>query len=196
MFSEAELLLAGDRQVILTKDQIIEKVYERFGAISRQLHTVYMPIQKKYPHVFSMIPKISRGEKYRGMPWVMLDHPRCFAASPGHFAQRTMFWWGHYFVASAQFSGDHLKPMAEAIQKGILPSRICGYPLHAGSPADIWEHQLPQQGIFPIDECNPFLFEKKGSTIKLAVSVPIANSHHIDEVSVELGKLITGVFSP
>lgn len=48
--------------------------------------------------------KISRGENYKGLPWMMLDHPRYFKEKEA-LAIRSFFWWGNYFTISLQLSG-------------------------------------------------------------------------------------------
>lgn len=91
-FSEKELNLAGDIDVILTKNRIIEKVYNLFGSLADtyiQLAGNTLP-----PDILSKPPKISRGENYNALPYVMLDYPRFFSKQDV-FAIRTMFWWGN-----------------------------------------------------------------------------------------------------
>ena len=51
-------------------------------------------------------PKISKGENYRQLPYVMLDYPRNFAGG-NIFAVRTMFWWGNFFSITLHLAGDH-----------------------------------------------------------------------------------------
>lgn len=49
-------------------------------------------------------PKISKGENYLGLPYLVLDHPRIFGTQDV-FAIRTFFWWGHFFSTTLQLSG-------------------------------------------------------------------------------------------
>ena len=53
-------------------------------------------------------PKISRGENYNGLPYVMLDYPRCFGKEDV-FAMRTMFWWGNFFSITWHLKGKYSK---------------------------------------------------------------------------------------
>lgn len=101
-FSEKELNLATDIAFILTKNRIIEKVYNLFGLLSDS----YLKLSKGWlpPEILSTSPKISRGENYNDLPYVMLDYPRFFSKEDV-FAIRTMFWWGNDLSLTLHLKG-------------------------------------------------------------------------------------------
>ena len=74
---EQELVMNADW--ILTKNAVIQKLYTFYGQLSEQYQ---MLIQQCPPlaneEACSVAPKISKGENYEGLPWVMLDYPRYF----------------------------------------------------------------------------------------------------------------------
>jgi hypothetical protein len=179
IFSEAELKIAEDPGVILTKNVVIEKVYDQFGELGQILFESFSPLQSIFPNELKLIPKISKGEKYQELPWVMLDYPRCFSES-GHFAVRIFFWWGHYYVVMAQFSGKYAEPVLKRLDAGEMPENISGYPVWAGFPSEIWDHRFPQEGLGPVSEMP---FGARGDILKMAIRIPIANSHHLSEVA-------------
>jgi hypothetical protein len=75
--SAFELQLVTDETFILTKNRIIQKVYELFGQCSENYKTVLK--QYTLPEIALQSPaKIAKGENYEGLPYVMLDFPRCF----------------------------------------------------------------------------------------------------------------------
>ena len=89
--SPKELELVNDTGWILTKNAIIAKVYALFGQLSEQYGTAL----EQHPYLLQgetsfRSPKIAKGEQYEGLPWVMLDHPRCFTGSDT-FAIRSFF---------------------------------------------------------------------------------------------------------
>ena len=51
-------------------------------------------------------PKISKGENYKGLPWLVLDYPRYFNKED-IFAIRTLFWWGNFFSITLHISGKY-----------------------------------------------------------------------------------------
>ena len=62
-------------------------------------------------------PKISKGEKYKGLPWVMLDYPRIFGKED-IMAIGTRFWWGHYFSVTLHLKGGYLRTYLPVILRG------------------------------------------------------------------------------
>ena len=103
--SQLETELVQNREWILTKQSIINKVYQLFGETLTNYKEVTLrqtfTIIDSYKHLGG---KISRGENYMGLPYVMLDYPASF--SKEHiFAIRTFFWWGNFFSISLHLSG-------------------------------------------------------------------------------------------
>jgi uncharacterized protein (DUF1015 family) len=90
--SAFELQLVTDPVWILTKTQIIEKVYNLFGDVS-QLYQQHQHMQQLPSALTALAPKISKGENYEGLPYVMLDYPRCFSREDV-FAVRSFFGGG------------------------------------------------------------------------------------------------------
>jgi len=52
--------------------------------------------------------KISKGENYEGLPYVIMDYPAYFSKE-NIFAIRTMFWWGNFFSVSLHLSGGNFR---------------------------------------------------------------------------------------
>lgn len=102
--SPSEFELVTNAHFILTKNRIVAKVYHLFG----ELATAYSDeIKSKNilpDEVLIASPKISKGENYEGLPWVMLDYPRCFTKEDA-FAVRCFFWWGNFCSISLQLKG-------------------------------------------------------------------------------------------
>ncbi len=154
MFSDAELQMASSEEVILTKNRIIEKVYEVFGGLGNSLFDSFTHLRADFPDALNNIPKISKGEQYEGLPWVMLDYPRCFNRNSGHLALRVMFWWGNYFLVQLHVSGHLLLPVAQKAEEWATNGKISGSGWWAGFPEDPWNFRLPQKGMEPVESCK------------------------------------------
>ncbi len=107
--SELETELIKNKDWILTKHSVINKVYKLFG----ELNEVYKHISKIENVFFTETNKntggkISRGENYEGLPYVILDYPALFSKE-NIFAIRTMFWWGNFFSITLHVSGEKYK---------------------------------------------------------------------------------------
>jgi hypothetical protein len=76
--SEEELALVQNGAILLTKNNIIQKVYTLFGDLSATLRNRYESNNFGFPEIINTYPKIAKGENFQGLPYVMLDFPRLF----------------------------------------------------------------------------------------------------------------------
>jgi hypothetical protein len=175
--SAAEKELMCNASVILTKNSIIEKVYQLLGNVllSFQENENCKKILSEIP---SNYPKISKGENYEGLPWVMLDYPRCFSAAD-IFAVRIFFWWGNFFSITLQAKGRYKSKL-----------QVANYKLHVMDDwylccnEDEWQHHFREDNYLPLSSFTekqihdlPF--------IKLAKKIPLEKW---DEVELFLKK--------
>lgn len=106
MISEEEMTLLNNTEWILTKRLLIEKVSDLFGILYTSFKKYPKPFNQVFPAGSDIMPgKISRGENYRSLPYVILDYP-AFFCKEDILVIRTMFWWGHFFSITLQLSGS------------------------------------------------------------------------------------------
>ena len=111
--SELESTLISNPEWILVKNQILQKVTRLFA----ELAELYLsnPTNSNLPEeIISIPPKISKGDQYKGLPYLVLDFPRFFDKKHV-FAIRTFFWWGNYFSATIHLKGRYRELYAEKI---------------------------------------------------------------------------------
>jgi hypothetical protein len=131
--SEEELRLVSDPGIILTKNAIISKVYHLFGDLSQQVRK-----DLSLPGEVGVIsPKISKGESYQGLPYVMLDYPRYFTAEHV-LAIRTFFWWGNFFSVNLQLKGKYQSLYQPALISHFELLASGNYAIAVGE--DEWQH--------------------------------------------------------
>ena len=117
--SPQEMELVNNTGWILAKQQIIKKVFELFGDINAEMKKAVQPYQHLFPvSMRSGNGKITKGENYRSLPYVMLDFP-AFFEKENILAIRTMFWWGNFFSITLQVSGIHQQKFTRA-EKDML----------------------------------------------------------------------------
>src|SRR5215510_10733018 len=91
---------------ILTKNKILEKVKHLLSELQSS-QTLTLQGISTVPHkLIESSPKISKGENYKGLPWLVLDYPRLFNKE-SFFAIRTLFWWGNFFSTTLHISGNY-----------------------------------------------------------------------------------------
>ncbi len=128
--SAEEMRLVTDPEWILTKNSIIRKVVEMFGELSAEWRV-------KLEGIIPSQPKISKGENYRGLPWVMLDCPRAFGREDV-LAIRTFFWWGHAFSVTLHLKGIYQQDCLPGILAREAELAEAGFEL--GISATEWDH--------------------------------------------------------
>jgi hypothetical protein len=107
--SKLERELIQDKEWILTKHSIINKVYDLFGELNEIYKQVSQQEEIFLPGIYKNTSgRISKGENYEGLPYVMLDYPALFSRE-NIFAIRTMFWWGNFFSITLHVSGEKFK---------------------------------------------------------------------------------------
>jgi len=113
--SEEELMLAQNSQIILTKNAVMEKAFMLLDALSsRYQHYASQLLQPLLPELHP--PKISKGERYLHLPYMILDFPRFFKQEDV-LAIRTMFWWGHFWSITLHLKGTYKEQFRDAVHR-------------------------------------------------------------------------------
>lgn len=169
---EAELII--NAEFILTKNVILEKVKQLFSGLQEKQQQFINHQQLFLEKDKSMLsPKISKGENYKGLPYLMLDYPRIFSASD-IFAIRTMFWWGHSFSTTLHLAGHYKKRFEEKIITSLPSLMSTGFCYCVNESQ--WEHDFETSNYLPLNAANKTFAEKnirKKPFIKLAVKTPL-----------------------
>ncbi len=158
--SKDELELVTNAELILTKNRIIQKVYDLFGELSEAYQQQCESLHEDLLHIS---PKISKGENYLGLPWVMLDYPRNFSQTDV-FSIRSFFWWGKFFSITLQLQGKYQQQYAAQLQQRVNSDWwLC-------NSSNAWQHHFEND--------NYLLFDRRKDLqqlpfIKLAKKIPL-----------------------
>lgn len=195
ILSEAERQLITDANIILTKNSSIDKICEQFGLLASIYQQQCEPLKKEFPQLFSVHPKISKGEKHSGLPWVVLDYPRSFEKQNGQLAIRTFFWWGNYFSIQLQVSGIYMPGFIKALAAGKFQKKdwLLGF------TDDAWDLELPNKKWLQADAENISTENKDEIVLKIAKKIPIHEWENLEslfsEAYSELVMLMTTALS-
>ena len=172
--SAKELELVSNTDWILTKHAIIEKVYQLFGTLSTRMEEAINKRQSILPSEWSAgKPKISRGENYRLLPYVMLDYPRFFSRK-NTLAIRTFFWWGNFFSIYLQASGEAKASTAEVLTLHFLLLQENDFWVCINT--DPWQHHFEKDNFVPIKKISAALFEailNREPFLKIGKKIPL-----------------------
>jgi hypothetical protein len=165
--SSYELQLACDAEILLAKNRVIETVYTMFGALAEdykvQLGSFFLP------SAIANTAKISRGENYNGLPYVMLDYPRQFGKTDV-FAIRTFFWWGNFFSLTLQLQGVYQSRFAEALQNAISQEQLHDWYITLSD--EKWQHHF-DDGYYKAIEKEKNYYLTELPFIKVVTKIPL-----------------------
>ena len=178
---EAELVLNADW--ILTKNEILQKVKLMLGHLQSLQHHFLESNASLLPAEVMLIPaKISRGENYKGLPYLILDYPRYFGKDD-HFAVRSMFWWGNFFSITLHLSGTYKKIYERGIEHSF--DLLKNESFFIGISNDQWEHHFETSNYVALTEMSAGMFKdhigNKGF-IKLAKKIPLVQWDEAEDI--------------
>ncbi len=188
--SAFEQQLVNDPAWILTKNRIIEKVYLLFGYLSERYRQT-ASIQNLPAAVTAIAPKISKGENYEGLPYVMLDYPRCFGKEDV-FAVRTFFWWGHFFSITLQLKGVYVQQYLPALLNNEKNLRENDVWMNVGN--EEWQHHFRNNNMLLLNEHTETLQDKE--VLKLAFLCSLKNWDEAETILTEKFQLLLNAVQP
>ncbi len=172
--NKEELLCITDKEFLLTKASATKKIQNILGETEKELVRLIRDKDAAYPPgTFLKTGKISKGENYLGLPYLMLDYPRLFS-DENTFAFRTMFWWGNFFSCTLQLSGEFLEANRTTIETRIESLTQLG--VYVGINDDPWKYHLDEDNYQLLDVINlkgikNIIREKK--TLKVTRMLPL-----------------------
>lgn len=184
-FSKQELELFSDSALILTKNSILEKLQQLLGELQLRQKAIIEKSAALLPEeVLNTSAKISKGENYKGLPWLMLDYPRYFVQE-NIFAIRTMFWWGNFFSTTLHLSGRFKAQFQDQIFSSL--KELAKHNFLICKSESQWHHSFEDDNYQLLQDITKeeTLQLKVKSFLKLAKKIPLQHSE-------EAALLLTG----
>lgn len=136
--NQQELDYLQDTHFLLTKRKITQQLQQLLAKTQQELHDLLKQHKQHLPpHCLQRAGKISRGENYKGLPYLILDYPRLLTKDDV-FAFRTMFWWGNFFSCSLQLQGKSLTLYRSALNHKLITHKSSGLYICVNSTP--WEY--------------------------------------------------------
>lgn len=195
--SPKETELVANPDWILTKNIILQKAkYILQQLQSEQQQFLQRHITMLPPEVIKVSPKISKGENYKGLPYLVLDYPRYFE-NGNHFAIRSMFWWGNFFSTTLYLSGEYKKRYEKKLESHY--SQLKEEAFFIGISSDPWQHHFETDNYLSLRETDARVFKKYMANkdfIKLAKMYPLDQWEDAGELLLtSFSKIITWLVS-
>lgn len=176
---EAALMMNAD--ILLTKNRILEKVKGLLQLIQEEQED-YLSDKATLPAIVrSISAKISKGENYNGLPYLVLDQPRLFIKED-MYAIRTMFWWGNFFSTTLLLSGKYKTQLQHKVIDSYEELKKDGYYICIN--ADPWEHHFESGNFEKISSLSKTEWESVISRhpfLKLSKQIPLTQWENVRE---------------
>ena len=181
-FLPAEMELVSSPDIILTKNAILQKIKSFFEEMQMKQQDVLKKYSSQLPEeVLRISPKISRGENYKGLPWLVLDNPRHFQHN-NIFAIRTMFWWGNFFSITLHVSGNNKNDLLKNLTQNASLLAKNDFYIYKGTKE--WEHDIDPDSYKKLSAINEDELQKIISTnsfLKLAVKFTVESLEAVED---------------
>ena len=180
MLSQEEELLVTRADWIHTKNRIMQKVRDLLSSLLSEQQRLVQGNSVLPDEVIHTAPRISKGENYKGLPYLVADYPRIFQKE-NVFAIRTLFWWGHFFSITLHLSG-YYKTRYEKNLASAYPL-LCNDHFSVCINEEEWEHHFEEDNYRPAVNLNSAEFEEAISRkkfVKLAKKIPLQQWNDIE----------------
>jgi hypothetical protein len=188
--SQAESELMQNADIILTKNSVLQKMKNLLEEVQQMQSDFVKERQISKALIFRTTPKISRGENYLGLPWLILDYPR---SSEGDlFFIRTMFWWGRFFSTTLHVSGNHKRSVVQAVS--LSRNTLQGFSV--GINEDPWMHHFEEDNYRAIESMSATGFDEaclRTQHLKIAKMFPLKEWQRAPAILFESWKLLLEV---
>jgi len=193
-FSAEEWSLVQNAEILLTKNRILEKVAGFLGELAGSYTGIALAESVLLPTTVSWKgPKISRGENYHGLPYLVLDYPRLFSKEDV-FAIRTIFWWGNYFSITLHLKGIFCQFYRDAIVSSW--EMLSANDFLVNITSEEWNHAINEENYRPVSEVGVaqiMLQCETDSLLKLAAKIPLQDLGDVGNQLLRYYKLIWDV---
>lgn len=175
IFTDKELEYLSDAEFLLAKRRINDKIYQSLLSLENDMKAYVLGTGFPFPKgTLLKSGKISKGENYRGLPFVVLDYPRLFSQK-SVFAFRSMLWWGHNFSTTLHIGGEALDEMAPKLISNF--SALKTQDFYLGINADPWQYHFDADNFKHISEVDEATFAHQMSQhgfVKLSNKIPLS----------------------
>ncbi|MDB5251336.1 MAG: hypothetical protein JWP27_505 [Flaviaesturariibacter sp.] len=182
--------------IILTKNRILAGVRRMLEGIEEELvRRAYFREEDSLRPALEPPPKISKGENYGGLPYLVLDYPRQFD-SLNILAVRTMFWWGHEFSSTLHLAGRYKEDMQPSIEASYALLARKGY--FIGVSEDPWQHHFDEENYLPVSSFDAGEFSERCRQfdhLKIAARWTLRDANFIAEDLVESWETLMGIMN-
>ena len=190
--SDKELSMIEDKDFLITKVNIISEIEILMNNTKERIINA---INKEKLNLVSeehlTKGKVSKGEYYRELPFVILDFPSVFEKE-NVFAYRTMFWWGHFFSTTLHLQGKYLELFRAKLV--INFDLLLHQDIFICVGETPWEYHYGKDNYVKLSSQHIEII-KNSSFIKLSKRIPLEQIESVPQVSSSFFLNLTSVLN-
>ena len=196
-FSKKEIQVLKEESFFRAKKIITEKIFHQLSETVKAIQSTSSFKKISFPKRTDITTgKITKGENYLGLPFIILDFPRWFS-SEKIFAFRTMVWWGNFASCTLLISGEQVSSAKENLLNHlpVLKKQDVFVCVNA-SP---WLHHFEDENFLSLkllSKKEVWSSLVKQEFLKVARKIPVSKINRLPVFSVEsfelLARIVTG----
>jgi hypothetical protein len=158
LFSTKELEIINDTDFFRLKSTVTQKFYQLFGKLIHEIKAEKNLLNFDFPKGMDITNgKITKGENYLGLPYVVADFPKIFNQQ-GVFTFRMWFWWGNYILFSWHLSGDYLIAQQKFLISKFEDFKKADFLIFIGT--DEWQQHISKGSYLALKNVSKTDYEK------------------------------------
>lgn len=180
-FSPHEIELMTSPAWILTKNSVMQKMAEGMGSLAERMKETVSQNSERLPSVMTASnAKLSRGENYQGLPYLMLDYPRLFGKDD-ILAIRTFFWWGRFCSVTLHMRGRYQALICRNIS--VATSVLAEHEFYISKEGDEWNHDVLSNDYVRIESMQTEALHSlsRSAFIKLSSKVNLTQWNEMED---------------
>jgi hypothetical protein len=188
--TEKELPILQKTDFLLTKATAINKIYKLLEQTRENLKGSIKNSNFSFPEGTDLSNgKISKGENYKNLPYMVLDFPALFTKETV-FAYRTMFWWGNFFSATLHLEGTALNNHRDSITMNL--DKLLKKNVHIGVGETPWQYHYERDNYMPLNEAQHDIITNC-KFLKLSKKLELKKWNDVPEFSTNFFELVLSV---
>ncbi|WP_020528487.1 hypothetical protein [Flexithrix dorotheae] len=179
--TEKELRYLIDQDFLITKRLITDKITKLLSDTRTEIKEIIKQFEINFPEgIDNKNGKISKGENYQNLPYLVLDFPKLFKPD-SVFAFRTMVWWGNEISFTLHLQGKLLVEFREILIRNHYLIQAKGIYLCV-NPSTPWEYHFGDDNYLLANELETAQLTEilsYHSFIKISKKFPLSEIENI-----------------
>lgn len=193
--SSEEFITITNTRFLQVKADATTKVWNELEELQAMYKGIVNELEISFPAKLNH-PKISKGENYKGLPYLVSDYPAIFNKD-NILALRTMFWWGNFFSITLHLQGIYKEQYAANIIAYLKENKPDGLYLACNNTP--WEYHYESDNYCAVDTMDDETIKRlitQSNFIKLSAKLNLQDYVQLKFFMEEWATLLLGLLKP